>query len=231
MVEKASNLAPTSIRPEEDNDQAFVERLKILVSQEGGVSALAKKSGISISGIQRYLAGGEPTRKFLLALAKAADVRLDWLLAGEGGMFATPMKTVTLALVDARCIDDPYVQGPSWCNNDMSFINLPPELFKQAGVDPNDLYALAVDGDSMEGALANGDYALFDAKSKAFDADGIYVVRLNNRLVARRLQADFDGALRIVCTNKAYSDVVVPKDRLGELEIAGRVVWAVCKMF
>jgi len=231
MVEKASNLAPAAVRPEDDIDQAFVERLKMLVSQEGGVSALAKKSGISISGIQRYLAGGEPTRKFLLALAKASGVRLDWLLAGEGGMFAKPDETVILTVVDPRCIDDPYVEGPSWRNNEMDFIKLPPELFKQIGVDPAYLFALAIDGDAMEGALSHGDYALFDYKGRTFDADGIYIVRLSNRLVARRLQADFDGALRIICTNKAYSDVVVPKDRLGELELAGRVVWAVCKVF
>lgn len=50
----------------------------------GSVSALAKKAGISQSGIRRYFNGGEPSRPHLVAIAGAADVSLAWLAAGEG---------------------------------------------------------------------------------------------------------------------------------------------------
>ncbi|MFO1421217.1 MAG: hypothetical protein U1F59_09865 [Candidatus Competibacteraceae bacterium] len=37
-----------------------------------------------ISGLKRYLAGGDPTRSKLIALANAFDVNLLWLAKGEG---------------------------------------------------------------------------------------------------------------------------------------------------
>ncbi|RQA67162.1 c repressor, partial [Pseudomonas aeruginosa] len=35
----------------------------------------------------------------------------------------------------------------------------------------------------------------------------------------------FDGSIAIISENKAYKDMVVPKDQLSDLDIIGRVVW------
>lgn len=53
-------------------------------ARAGSVSALARKAGISQSGIRRYFAGGEPTRPHLVAIASAAEVSLIWLATGSG---------------------------------------------------------------------------------------------------------------------------------------------------
>ena len=62
----------------------FIARMELCADKIGSVSALAKKAGISQSGIRRYFSGGEPTRPHLVALAAAANVRLEWLATGNG---------------------------------------------------------------------------------------------------------------------------------------------------
>ncbi len=64
-------------------DDQFVNRIRTLVQKAGGQQALARASGLSLGGIQRYLRGGEPTRTVLIRLSEAMSVPLLWLVTGE----------------------------------------------------------------------------------------------------------------------------------------------------
>ncbi len=64
-------------------DEQFVLRIKDLVDKAGGQSALARKSGLSLGAIQRYLRGGDPSRKALVRLANSCGVTINWLIFGE----------------------------------------------------------------------------------------------------------------------------------------------------
>lgn len=64
----------------------FLKRMKIIVDKAGSVHALAQLSGISNSGLKKYMEGGEPTRPKLIALAESTGVSINWLLTGEGEM-------------------------------------------------------------------------------------------------------------------------------------------------
>lgn len=64
-------------------DSAFISRMEFLAQKAGSVNALAKKAGLSQGGIRRYFSGGEPSRPQLVALAKAGDVSVSWLICGE----------------------------------------------------------------------------------------------------------------------------------------------------
>ena len=65
-------------------DQAFIERMRVCADLAGSVNALARKAELSQSGIRRYFVGGDPTRRVLIALAKAAGVNFLWLATGDG---------------------------------------------------------------------------------------------------------------------------------------------------
>lgn len=65
-------------------DQAFIDRMRVCADLAGSVNALARKAELSQSGIRRYFAGGDPTRRVLIALAKAAGVNFLWLATGDG---------------------------------------------------------------------------------------------------------------------------------------------------
>jgi hypothetical protein len=69
---------------EGEMDQAFIDRMRVCADLAGSVNALARKAELSQSGIRRYFVGGDPTRRVLIALAKAAGVNFLWLATGEG---------------------------------------------------------------------------------------------------------------------------------------------------
>lgn len=77
---------------EHDNtiDSPFAARLRQAAEAVDGQSELARRAGMSLSGLRRYLAGGEPTLSKLVALARAANVDITWLATGEGEMRARP---------------------------------------------------------------------------------------------------------------------------------------------
>lgn len=65
-------------------ESRFTARMELCAQRVGSVSALAKKAGVSQSGIRRYFNGGEPTRPHLIGLARAAGVSVEWLATGAG---------------------------------------------------------------------------------------------------------------------------------------------------
>lgn len=65
---------------------AFLERLSVVCQIAGGVPSLAGAAGVSVSAVRKYLAGSEPTRPVLIALARAVGVRGGWLLDGSGSI-------------------------------------------------------------------------------------------------------------------------------------------------
>ncbi len=67
---------------------------------------------------------------------------------------------------------------------------------------------------------------MIDHSRQSLEGEGVYVVHLDGHLYAKRLQRQFDGSIQIISQNKEYKSMVVPKDRLDELSIIGRVVWA-----
>ncbi|WP_275427607.1 S24 family peptidase, partial [Stenotrophomonas maltophilia] len=80
-------------------------------------------------------------------------------------------------------------------------------------------------GDSMEPLLCDGDTVLVDHTKSTVQDAAVYVVRLDDHLYAKRLQRRFDGSVSIISENKAYTEMIVPKAKLSDLEIIGRVVW------
>lgn len=64
-------------------DSHFIHRIESLVRDAGGQSALARKTGLSLGAVQRYLKGGEPTRGALMRLAEGCHVSLQWLMTGD----------------------------------------------------------------------------------------------------------------------------------------------------
>ena len=66
-----------------DQQIKISDRIRDAAKLAGGFSALAQKSQIPLASLNGYLAGIKlPTERFI-AIAKAADVSLDWLAPGE----------------------------------------------------------------------------------------------------------------------------------------------------
>ena len=92
---------------------------------------------------------------------------------------------------------------------------------RQQGLDGGSLSAIAVEGDSMEPLLRNGDEILVDRAQRPF-RDGVHVVRLGDALLVKRVASVGQGRFALVSDNKAYPPLDVAVE---DIEIIGRVVW------
>lgn len=92
---------------------------------------------------------------------------------------------------------------------------------RSQGLDPAQLSAIAVAGDSMEPTLRDGDEILVDRAQRAL-RDGIHVVRVEDAVLVKRLAIGRPGVISLVSDNPAYRPLELAS---GEVEVIGRVVW------
>ncbi len=89
------------------------------------------------------------------------------------------------------------------------------------GLDPAQLSAIAVAGDSMEPTLRDGDEILVDRAPRGL-RDGIHVVRVEDALLVKRLDTGRPGMVALISDNPAYRPLELPT---RAVEVIGRVVW------
>ncbi|WNL39861.1 XRE family transcriptional regulator [Halomonas sp. PAMB 3232] len=205
----------------------FPERLKNAL---GGESArvFSRRCGLSEGAIRSYLSGDTyPTLDRLNSIAQASGKDIQWLAFGvEKGHHDEVQGMDDYAFVplyDAQC----SAGDGAWNENCrvLTHISFTRYSLRKHGLTPDHLSAIRIDGDSMEPVLHSGDTVLIDHTRKAIEGEGIYILRLDGHLYAKRLQRNFDG-VSVISANSAYREVVVPRDRLNELEIIGRAVWS-----
>ena len=92
---------------------------------------------------------------------------------------------------------------------------------REQGLDPKQLTAIRVEGDSMEATLRDGDEILVDRTPRPW-RDGIHVVRTGDALLVKRLDTGRPGVIALVSDNPAYRTLEL---RPQELQVIGRVVW------
>ncbi len=81
---------------------------------------------------------------------------------------------------------------------------------------------IQVDGDSMEPNLKDGDDILVD-RSDTRPRDGIYVIRMDDMLMVKRLAFGPGGRLSVISDNPQYPSY--DNVERGNISIIGRVVW------
>lgn len=219
------------------NIDEFGKRIIVAIEKAGGATKMAEKAGVSGSVLRKWRSGSsEPSRVNLIKLADAAGVTVEWLATGRGeedisNQLATQQFGEVVGMEDYAFVplyDAQCSAGPGAWNENcrvLTHISFTRYSLRKQGLTPEHLSAVRNDGDSMYPDIANGDTVLIDHTRTTIEGEGIYIIRLEDHLYAKRLQRNFDG-VSIISTNKEYREVVVPRDRLHELEIIGRAVWA-----
>ena len=100
------------------------------------------------------------------------------------------------------------------------------------GLPPYALCLVRGDDDAMAPALRSGSVVLVDRSASRWGSDGIYLVRIDDRLMIRRIQWLPGGELRVASDNAQFlSFNVVPEDvRQGRVALLGRAMWNVCRL-
>lgn len=227
-------------------EKSFSERLRWAVDRMGSAEKLAKATGMSSRIIGKYLIGASlPGMESLVAIAKAAGVRVDWLATGEGPKWRDQEGN---GQVEAPALD--YRQTPEMLDAE-EFVLVPRYDVKAStghgalvhseqivdhlafrrnwvrgmGLQADHLALITAKGDSMEPTIRQGYLLLVDLRQSQVKDDAIYVLRMDNILVAKRLQKLFTGEVKVISDNHAYDEQLVPAEKIDKLNIIGRVVW------
>lgn len=92
---------------------------------------------------------------------------------------------------------------------------------RDQGLDPAKLNAIVVTGDSMEPLLRDGDEILVDCTPRPL-CDGVYVVRLDDTLLVKRIDAGRPDRIMLLSQNEIYPPIEVDR---RDVTVIGRVVW------
>jgi hypothetical protein len=157
----------------------FSGRLQALIEEFGSRYALSKASGIPVSTLQAYEAGSKPGLDALVALARTANVSLDWLLTGTGEKRSTgqpPGATLAdLIMVDqfqpGTALQIPTIIGQIPFSRHL----LEEKLHLQQ---PSHKTLLAVQATLNVHDIRRGDLVLIDRQQNDSLEDGVYLLNL-----------------------------------------------------
>jgi len=212
----------------------FVDRLSECREKFGSVNAYAVAAGLNPTTVHGYFKDREPTRPTLVALAKAAGVNVQWLVAGEGPKLVKsreecssegPMVTVPIHSVRASTGYGAAVfDRDEEPEAEMAFERNWLRRITSAGTDR--LGLIYANGDSMEPEIRGEDLLLIDRSANEVTTEGIYAVSFDNFLQVKFVRQPNPETLELISLNEVYKPVHINLKRLGELvRIVGRVIW------
>lgn len=221
------------------NDRFKDVRQKLGYTQQELAKKLDTSSG-HISDIEngRKTPGGE----FLKRLFDSYHVNINWILSGHGEMFIGGSLSGTIREVVA-VPSEGFVNIPLYHINGSAGLGTPaPDTEEQEliaineawvrrvlCVSPASLSVITVSGDSMEPTLRNGDLIIVDMSQNQPANEGVYVVRLDNELLVKRVQLR-GAAATLYSDNGLYRDITIDLSNTSDFAIVGRVVGYVRKM-
>lgn len=222
-------------------DSDFAARVRLLVNRVGGSAELARRARLSRQMVDKYAAGSEPSRESLLALARAGEVSLEWLAAGEGPMQKRERRATIVA--DAPP-GDGYIALPRYDVQASAGVGTPvlseevvdwvyfkaDWLRRTLGLNPAQLTLIEAVGDSMAPGIEDGDLLLVDVNQPALKGDGVYVLAMDDTLaglMVKRVELTPHGGLVISSDNTraGYGRYEIRPGDLEAIRLVGRVVW------
>jgi hypothetical protein len=189
-------------------------------------AGLSRLLGRNPAYVQQYIKRGTPRRlaeedRRVLARYFGIDEAL------LGGASAAPAEEglVSVARLDVRAS-----AGPGALDSDerqLGRIGFDSTWLRRVGLGggrADRLSVIRVDGDSMSPTLSDGDEILVDGDDGAGRLrDGIYVLRIDETLLVKRVALGPGGRLSVRSDNEAYPGW--PDVDPGGVDVVGRVVW------
>ena len=214
---------------EQEEEDTFRGRLRLLASRVGSVTALAKAAGIPQSTIRRYFDKSDPPLSALPKLARAGGVSLAWFITGEGPMqmenenayirirqLSLDSQSVNASRIDERGANQNFLFRTEWLR------------FKFSAQAPEEQFSvLLVQEHGMEPTLGVGDLILIDHALRDPFEGFIYLIRYKNGMSQlKRLKIVDPNTLSALSNNPEYAAITFPRTELGKsVEIVGRAVW------
>lgn len=208
-------------------NDGFATRLAELVGSESK-SAFAKRCGFSVGALATYLNGSMPAADKAMRIADICDVRLEWLIVGEGpkepeggspeGVSVVPRYDVSLATGHGSFVE----RAPLLDHIPFTDAFLRRKLGRSS---TDGLVMLDARGDSMEPTIEDGDLVMVDMHDDRL-REGLIAFVLDDAAYLKRIRPLFEGGVEIISDN---SDVYPPQrldqEQMNRLQMIGRVRW------
>jgi len=198
------------------------ERLAELAGEaRTSLSALSRMIGRNSSYLQQYISKGSPRK-----LEEEDRRRLaEFFGVGEAELGAPEEKSSNRNdWVEVPRLSLEASAGPgATAAEEIPFdaFRFSRRWLRENGLEPAQLSAIRVIGDSMDPLLRDGDEILVDRTPRTF-REGVHAIRLGEALHVKLLQAVPPGRLRLISNNAAYEPVEVA---MSDVDVVGRVVW------
>lgn len=225
------------------DSSGFGERIEELARLLGGKRELARKAGVPEASLYRALSGSTTLKSDHAArLAKAAGVRLEWLVTGEGPMregeapapvrgpykeaSAQPAGWSTVPLYDVEAAAGPGAVVEREAVE--AWVAFRDDWLRRKGVRPGRAAIIQVRGDSMEPLVRRGDWLLLDlaAAEREFD-EGIWAVWYDG-LTVKWVARGRDRGFVLRSENAVYEPIYVSRDDAADparFRLIGLVRW------
>jgi SOS-response transcriptional repressor LexA len=204
---------------------SIASRLTQVAEGFGGLTNLARESGVSGSALTRCLNGGDPSVSTAIAICEAASVSLDWFLKGRTSDFVCESTDlIRIPVFSAVASAGPGCIPAENDREEQSLLFPRCSLAVQLSTAP-DLFALHANGDSMEPTIRNGSLLIANRTDQQ-PREGIYVVGRGDTLLVKRTQLRENHVLRLKSDNDQYDDEEIDlKSPAHGVRILGRVIW------
>ena len=196
----------------------FEERMEVAINRLGGLQEACKRIKVADDTLTNWKKGKvNPNYNGMKKLAELAGISLDWLTFDE---YEPPLEEglVTIPYLDLSTPETRIIDGHDFAvHKDWSRAVL--------GIEPEKLAMIMADSDSMLPTIISGDIVLLDTATTAFTTDAIYLFRLHNAYVLRRVQTLTDGTILLKPDNPAYREESLSRQEAAKISVAGMVKW------
>ncbi|HDY3609433.1 TPA: helix-turn-helix transcriptional regulator [Klebsiella michiganensis] len=217
----------------------FADRLTEAMKTAGFTQgSLAKLVGMSQSSIWKLTSGAATGSRKTVELAKALNVRPEWLASGElpkqdnnaeqPSMNIDSVSTLGIYRVDLLDIQASAGPGTFLASEFIETIRAIEFTEDHArsmfGNRPaSSIKVITVTGDSMEGTIDPGDFIFVDTTINYFEGDGIYVFVFGKTIHIKRLQMQ-KNCLVVLSDNKLYNPWQIDSTDEDQFHVLAKVL-------
>ena len=201
------------------------ETLALAAKRKGSsLAALSRMIGKNQTYLQQFISKGSPRKleeddRKMLARFLGLDESSLGGAKDNSYVAARAQSWLEVPRLDVNASAGPGASGGS--EEGFDTFRFSRRWLREQGLDGACLSAIRVVGDSMEPLLREGDEVLVDRRELPF-RDGVYVVRLDDSLLVKRVASKGAGRFSLISQNQTYPPIAV---EAGEFDLVGRVVW------
>ncbi|XPF92681.1 XRE family transcriptional regulator [Colwellia sp. RE-S-Sl-9] len=213
----------------------YGKKIKILRESMNKTQAeFSEITGISLSTLKKIEGGFSNVGVSVIdkiITTPTLEEHVLWFMTGKGNLEVEPTKNVIEGHIKLPFYEVKASAGEGLlveAEEQTHLISFEPKwLNKEIGVNPNDVFLMLVDGDSMYPTLKNGAMIMVNKHFNGLN-DGIYVIRHDNNLLVKRLQVLPKGIIKVKSDNHMYEPWEINKEDINgtDIELIGRVVWS-----